>query len=76
MKIQNKNWFRDLLRELNKKYEVLLIILFLGPFAGRLNFFFQENGFIKNKDWIYNNNCLGFKAMISFPASIDKFEFS
>merc|ERR1711971_1399882 len=24
-----KNWFRDLLRELNKKYEVLLIILFL-----------------------------------------------
>merc|ERR1711862_1027061 len=24
-----QNWFRDLLRELNKKYEVLLIILFL-----------------------------------------------
>ena len=27
--ISFKNWFRDLLRELNKKYEVLLIILFL-----------------------------------------------
>jgi len=27
--ISFQNWFRDLLRELNKKYEVLLIILFL-----------------------------------------------
>merc|ERR1711971_1006519 len=24
-----KNWFRDLLRELNKKYEILLMVLFL-----------------------------------------------
>merc|ERR1712183_1047679 len=33
-----KNWFRDLLRELNKKYEILLIILFLVFFL----FLFSE----------------------------------
>merc|ERR1712037_512075 len=36
--ISFKNWFRDLLRELNKKYEVLLIILFLVFFL----FLFSE----------------------------------
>merc|ERR1712032_1813390 len=33
-----KNWFRDLLRELNKKYEILLIILLLVFFL----FLFSE----------------------------------
>merc|ERR1712176_168742 len=33
-----KNWFRDLLRELNKKYEILLMVLFLVFFL----FLFSE----------------------------------
>merc|ERR1711920_532690 len=30
--ISLQNWFRDLLRELNKKYEILLMVLFLISF--------------------------------------------
>merc|ERR1712032_97368 len=36
--ISFKNWFRDLLRELNKKYEILLMVLFLVFFL----FLFSE----------------------------------